>query len=389
MKKIFAFCAAAAMFAACAKEVAQTPVDEFKTPVDGNALVPVELTSNVTASVVTKGQGALDAWDGTQPLYIYGYQRAQSIDYSDQTTPLIANLKTMAPGSGVGPDSIEILDGNGKPYYYISNNTYDFYGYYIDDLNSRPEYRNDGVYVPITLSGSEDVMVAKADVAADVQRAKDKGIFMGDQNWNDQYAYSAYAARRGVTPCLNFQHQLVRFTFEIVSGSDFEDNGDPDKILRVTGLSLESRYMAELCVAGNNLGIKNVDSDTKELALVERPADKILPYVVPDKDVVITNDSNVLGGSIMVIPNERQGESDFYKMRLMMTQAGKELPYDVNLKFSSVEGPAGQTKFTAGYSYRISITVYSLKEVEISAKLEPWKEGGKISIDTDDAPELI
>ena len=146
MKKIFAFCAAAAMFAACAKEVAQTPVDEFKTPVDGNALVPVELTSNVTASVVTKGQGALDAWDGTQPLYIYGYQRAQSINYSDLSLPLIANLKTTAPGSGVGPDSIEILDGNRKPYYYIINNTYDFYGYYIDNLNSIPDYRNDGVY---------------------------------------------------------------------------------------------------------------------------------------------------------------------------------------------------------------------------------------------------
>ena len=49
-----------------------------------------------------------------------------------------------------------------------------------------------------------------------------------------EIAYSAYAARRGVQPNLVFEHQLARFTFEIIPGSASADN------IQVEALSLQS-----------------------------------------------------------------------------------------------------------------------------------------------------
>lgn len=394
MKKFFAISAIAVMFAACAKEEPKAPVDEFSAPVEETGLVPVEFTSNVTASVLTKAQGGVDEWNGKQTLHVYGYQRTQNMDY---TTPFIDNVSATSPASGTGPSGITVVNAESKPYYYVSNYTYDFYGYYVDGLSVTPLKKTDGVYVSLELTGGEDIMVAKADPHTDVLRAQSNGTFTGGTSWNDKYAYSAYAARRGVQPSLIFQHQLVRFTFEIVSGSEFETLGDPVKNLFVTGLYLQANNKTDLCVAGPNLGLTNIDRENMAVfTLKERDAQgnlgALTKYEVPSMSTPVVEGSNVIGESIMVIPNvaPAQGKVDTYKMSLMMTQHGYEIPYDVDLKFSDVEGaPQGQTQFTAGYSYRISIKVYSLAEIEISAKLEEWKNGGQIAVDTDYAPEII
>ena len=115
-------------------------------------------------------------------------------------------------------------------------------------------------------------------------------------------------------------------------------------------------------------------------------------YVVPNASEVVADGSNVLGESLMVIPNSAPvvGESDKYSMVLSMVQDGKSIDYPVDIKFSDVTGSVeGQTQFTAGYSYRITIKVYGLEKVEVSAELEPWMPGGDVEIDTDDAPEII
>ena len=44
---------------------------------------------------------------------------------------------------------------------------------------------------------------------------------------------------------------------------------------------------------------------------------------------------------------------------------------------------------TAGYSYLITVKVYGLEEVKISAELEPWKDGGRIDFDTDVPPTVL
>ena len=57
------------------------------------------------------------------------------------------------------------------------------------------------------------------------------------------------------------------------------------------------------------------------------------------------------------------------------------LPLDDN-------GAPAISAFEAGYSFDITIIVYSLEDIDISAELTEWKEGGKVDIDTDVAPEI-
>ena len=391
MKKIFTFLATAAMLAACAKETPQVPANDFSAPAENGGQVAVLFNSNVTASVQTKAQGGVDAWNGTQNLYIYGFQRVKGgIDYS--ATPFINNVVAVSPVEGAADNVLAVIDEtDNKPFYYVGNYTYDFYGYYVDDLDIDPIAEATGVRVPLVLTGGEDIMLAKADPAADVEKARTNGTFTGDNSWNDLYAYSAYAARRGVQPSLVFKHQLVRFTFQITSGSEFED----DNRLTVTGLSVNARNVADLCVAGETTGLVNIQPETAALelkSLVGGALTDLEEYIVPNASEVITDGSNVLGESLMVIPNPAPvvGESDKYSMVLSMVQDGKSIDYPVDLKFSDVKGTVdGQTQFTAGYSYRITIKVYGLEKVELSAELEPWVPGGDIEIDTDDAPEIL
>lgn len=394
MKKFFALCAVASMFVACAKESTDSLVEDFLTPEENAGQVAVQFKSNVTASVQTKAQGGVDQWNAKQDLYIYGFQRVSgAVDYRT-ATPLIDNVLTKSPSDN-GSSALSVLNSENDPFYYVGNYVYDFFGYYLDDLSASVQRRTDGVYVDVELTGGEDIMLAKADPAEDVKRARTEGVFTGDDNWKDAYAYSAYAARRGVQPTLVFKHQLVRFTFQITSGSEYSTTGDAEKNLYVTGLTMKARNKATLCVAGNNPGFVDIEEDMEELYLCSKENGELVglkKYEVPDKSVVVSDGSNILGESLMVIPNDapESGETDSYSMTLYMEQAGIKLPYPVDVKFSSVTGaPSGQTQFTAGYSYRITIKVYSIEDVEISAELEPWHAGGDLEIDTDDAPEII
>ena len=386
MKKIFSVCAAVAMMAACAKEAPQASVPSVLAPAENAEQMEVKFHSNVTASVLSKAQGGVDAWNGAQNLHIYGFQRQSgAVDYT-AVEPFINNVLAASPDEGAADNGILVTDELGKPFYYVGNYTYDFYGYYVDDLVAVPQADADGVYLNLELTGGEDVMLAKAVPATDVQKAKDNDVFKGDATWKDGYAYSAYAARRGVQPSLTFKHQLVRFTFQITSGSVFED-GNP---LYIKEIKMSARNSAKLYVAGNKTGWEDIDAGTADLSLCSLDGDQLVPmaaFEVPSADVNAQPVS--VGESLMVIPNEASAD-DSYALSLVMEQAGTDITYPVDVKFSKVTNAVdGQTQFTAGYSYRVTIKVYGLEKVEISAELEPWVPGGDVSIDTDDAPEGV
>jgi hypothetical protein len=345
------------------------------------------------AAVSAKSQGGVDTWDAAQNLHIYGYKRvAGGVDYSTAEA-FIDNVVAVSPAEGAADNSLAVYrPGTSNPYYYEGNYTYDFYGFYVDDLAVTPSKTADGVYVPVEITGGEDLMLAKADPEADYAKSLDLGIFSGDQaNWNVKYAYSAYAARRGVHPSLTFKHQLVRFRFYITSGSDFETTGTPENLV-VKGLTVTSKYKADLGVVGNNTGLYNISEDTAPLSLLSLdPATKklvdLVPYEVPDKDLAVENDANLLGESLMVIPGETS-----YDINLTLNQFGEDNNLALTLNISDVKnegGAATQSVFTAGYSYKVYINVVGIEKVELSAELEDWKDGGRVDIDSDDAPEVI
>jgi hypothetical protein len=155
MKKFFFFAAAVVSMAACQKE-AQLSSNDFTAPVEEGAAVAVEFCSNVKASVATKAQGGVDAWNAAQNLHIYGYQRvADGVDYTT-AVPFINNVVATSPAEGAADNKLAVLDTDQKPFYYVGNNTYDFYGFYVDDLNVEPATTETGIYVPVVITGNSE-----------------------------------------------------------------------------------------------------------------------------------------------------------------------------------------------------------------------------------------
>ncbi len=383
MKKIFFFAAAAIVAAACAKEAPQTPqVDVVAPTVDG--VEAIAFGTNLKATVATKAQGSVDSWDATQNLYIYGFERKQDPEtkavYLDFAAPKINNVLAASPAKVEEPTltgALEVKDENGQPYYYEGNKTYDFFGYYVDDLTVTPQVVETGILVPVVLTGAEDVMVATANPEVD-------GVSLE----NPRYAYSAYAARRGVQPTLKFEHQLVQFKFNIESGSAKAE----EENLKVTALTLDALNTADLYVAGANLGFQNVSATPATLNLFDFEG-----YEVPN----LGAEAAKIGDCIMVIPNTVNGAlaaEDTFSGKVYLTQEAmtEAVPVDFTLKFSEVkdvpvnaEGLPVISAFEAGYSFDVTIKVYSLEKIEISAELTEWVNGGNVNIDTDEAPEIF
>ena len=218
------------------------------TVIDDNSPVAVELGVkgiDLDVNVSSKAQGSVDAWDASQTLYVYAIDRS---DAQFANTPLIDNISASSPATGAQNNVLNLVqpasagEYAGEYFYFQGSTVYDFYGYYVDDAveGTPTPSRTDGtITLPITITGAQDIMLAKADPAVDIEASTDpnKGQVTSET------AYSAFAARRGVQPTLEFQHQLARFTFNIVPGSA---SGD---LITVTAIELQSNTTGTLQIA--------------------------------------------------------------------------------------------------------------------------------------------
>ncbi len=373
MKKFLFFATTfAILLSGCTKSNVNDDVLDDGTP------VPVRFSAvSMTSSVSTKSTGAVgtignNQWN-EQDLYIYGYDRTVS-DFT--TEPFINNVRATAPG-GTASGAIEVLNASvdpAEPFYYVAKNRYDFYGYHVDDAATGEPVREAArVYVPFEINGAQDLLIAKADQQADIDKV---GASITENN-----AYSAYAARRNVHPTLKFQHQLARFTFEIVAGSASGSNVNVDYI------TVDSKYKGNLVVVGER-GIADVTEDVTSFKLQEINAEgnaQDLTSVKPNAYVETRDNPKQIGESIMVIPGEAA-----YTLKLKTSQDGvsTDIPeQEWQIEIGNVVGaPEDAVAFEAGYSYKITIVIYGLEEVKITAELEDWKEGGNATLDEDDIP---
>ena len=367
MKKSLLFAALAVTVAAACSKTGSVPQE----PADKGEAVPVLLSVSSPRSIEVKSTGAATgSWAG-QTLNIYSYE-AGVADYS-AATAFIDNVEATAPSTGLA-DGITLTNpATREPFYYAAGKYYDFFGYYLDDAaTATPSVLADGVYVPFTIDGSQDLMVATSDKAADIAAA--------GASITEDKVYSAYAARRGVQPKLVFKHQLARFTFEIVAGVKSGNN------VNVDGISIESVASGELKVVGADRGLANLASDKVELKLQEKSENgttmQALTPVKPNAyDGTKTNVKSI-GESLMVVPGEAS-----YKLTVYTSQEGTTTeiaPLEQILNIANITGaPEGAVAFEAGYTYKVTIVVYGLEEVKISVELEEWKDGGSTIIDPD------
>lgn len=421
MKKYFFFAAAAIVAASCAKTPApvQTPDGPEAPAVEGK--VAVQFGTNISANVETKA--AVAGW-AEQDLYIYGFQRIQNaegntvIDYESlvegQSTPFIKNVKAKAPEATTDPDTpvlsgkIEVKNNEGQPFYYSGTTTYDFFGYYVQDAAGvAPEPKlndnKDAYVLPITIDGTQDIMTAVADhtYACDKVFGAEPGSSRPQTGWKDDYAFSAYAARRGVHPYLVFKHELTQLNFKVTSGTKFTTETQ----LHVTDVTIKAvPSKATLRVAGATPGV-TVDmtsSETETNSIVDLKVKKsddadLEPVKVPtatgDAAPYTPADAVPVGQSVMLFPDDEfvvwitiaQGITETNST----PTASEVIKRTINISEISQASGLSLTKFDAGYAYDITFKVYGLESVDITAELTKWKEGGSIEINTDDEPTIF
>ena len=419
MKKSILFAAMLLIAAGCTKEKVQVSNENQIIDNDGTPVPVLFGLGQQKFDVAVKSVGSLESWSTTNDLYVFGYnskaeeyEENATLAGSSEKTTLIYNIKANPTTTGAEAALNVINPATSEPFYYSGNNTYDFYGYYVDDAAaditdaSAWELETEtgpaplvittesaatpvsgvtlskGVYIPFIINGSQDIMAAEAD----------KSIDEATETTTDEVdaadCYSAYAARRGVQPNLQFKHMLSRFTFEIKPGSDESKN------VEVTGIKIMANSKGFLGVVGADKGtVKPLPVDDSnqlaEFSLMELSAGTCVPLnPVSLTDLTVGDDEEgaKAGESIMVMPGETS--YDIVVSTKMNESSGiKSEIADLNKKLALAEN----AQFEAGKSYNVVITVYSLEKIDIKATLNEWVPGEDINIgqDSDQKPSTL
>ena len=419
MKKMFLFAfAAAGMLTACSND------DTLGGNGEQNVSEQQIRLGVASSKVQTRGTGTVggmtdaeNVWAG-QTLWVYMLQKG-SMDLAYYKAPAVGgvatpdvevfnNKKFTAPDAANNTKSGLATTADGTIAYYPVSGNYDFWGYRVDDAaGATPVVKtvdDTGAaveanvatkrVVDITIDGSQDIMAGKAVPSTD------EVTKLG--NYADNF-YSAYAARKGVQPNITFNHLLTRFTFEVRAGSKatagLPAGGNTDAV-KVTGVSVDSKTTGTLTVAYTGATKEAAElltftGDASALTLKQRDAalaDNNAPLVALEPvsltwtdDAATIGDVIKVGEALLVAPGETE-----YPLTISLSQdvleqltgakVTKPLEQKATIKMDGVKA------FEPGKSYKVTITVYGLQEIEVTATLVPWADGGSIDIDDDRNP---
>lgn len=407
MKKnlIFAFVAIAA-FASCSSSddmvADNNGINEAQNP-------QINLTVSASKSIIgTRGTGMVGAvgdteanvWNG-EGMNIYMLQRG-TMDYAyfnkqmeEAETPIFGNATTNLGTAFDAPVSLQTgiaTPADKSIKYFPTTGNYDFWGYRIDDAELTDEVvkTDEAIILPIKIDGSQDVMVGKA-------------LPTQDQQTNPEVLdriYSAYSARNGVQPVIDFHHILTRLTFQVEAAN--ESVCDPATGVYIDSIKVLTKDNAELVVAYTDAaGIMHYNDqitfvgDETELFIKSAEKDldgklKPLQPVLPTWDAV-ENKSNLepIGESLMV-PAQSEYKLRFCVRQTMPTSSVSSdtevIKYD--MPYTLVNKPEGAAEalpsFYAGYSYNVRLKIFGLKDIKITTSLENWKDGQTIPIIPED-----
>ena len=361
MKKLFFYAMLAlGMTAAC-----QKPDVEVENPdLDDNSPVEVVFGVKAPSITVTKTKAAVDDWN-SETVYVYGFDSTNDFLING----VAANVGKVTDTNGAEADKSTLTFANDKKFYYQVDAVYDFYAYYTGKQG--PETVSADLKAEVEIDGSQDVMLAKTNKEEDA-----KAVIEG-KTLNEERIYSAYAARRGVHPTLVFDHMLSRFEFKVVKGQT-PSTADHTAAVNVTGIEIESYNKGTLDIKAHTFTATGEKTALKSVITGTNAA------YTPTEDA---DDSKGVISDLMVFP----GESTMtLKVSLAPAKADdpnlKDIvidPMEVTLDAAKIAGTSG-AKFEAGKKYTVTITVYSLEEVQVSASLTEWVEGGSTLYDPDE-----
>ena len=430
MKKLFLMGAVASLglLASCSSD------DDLSTGGNGkDGLQKIKIGMGVQANVATRGTGTVGAvgekentW-AKQTVNVYMLNKG-TLDLAMFGTtdpkPIYDNTVLTTPADNASGIASE-LDENGVAqykYYPTTNTAFDFWGYRLDDANKATGIEDQegtdskvavtsGQFVPYTsgdslligfkIDGTQDIMAGKA-VPTEEEITKCGG---------ENNIYSAFAARREVQPNIKFEHLLSRLNFQVLDGKKTETT-DPDKAVKVTGITVKSKATGKLVIAYKGAAafenvsdqlIVDKDADTekdaallKELEVKQRADGAPLTQNLEALEPVTPKWNNGMAMATQVGEALLAISADKYEITINLKQKVQvkgdklnpqegdfeEKPYTYTADLKNTVNP--EKGFEPGYSYNVTITVYGLSEIVITTTLTPWKDGGNIEMNPED-----
>lgn len=404
--------------------------DDLSTGGNGkDGLQKIKIGMGVQANVATRGTGTVGAvgekentW-AKQTVNVYMLNKGTLDLAKFGEDPIYENTVLTTPADNASGIATELVENVPQYKYYPTTKTaFDFWGYRLDDADVTAEGDRDGsataaaiksnkffpyisgdsLLIGFNIDGTQDIMAGKA-----VPTEEEINKCGGEEN-----IYSAFAARRDVQPNIKFEHLLSRLNFQVLDGKKTETT-DPDKAVKVTGITVKSKATGKLVIAyqGAETTFENVsdqlivdkDADSekdaallKELKVKQRADGAPLTQNLEDLAPVTPAWNNGMamatqvGEALLAIPADKYEITINLKQKVQVKgdkltpQEGdfeeKEYTYEADLK-NTVNPEKG---FEPGYSYNVTITVYGLSEIQITTTLTPWKDGGNIEMNPED-----
>lgn len=347
-------------------------------------------SATINVSPASRGYGAVGGltgannWNG-ETVYVYG------ITNNEANKAPINGVKATAPTTGDNGNLTWVEPAT--HFYYEGNDLYNFYAVHVDDaagvdadlsVQDLVNLEKNGYSIPVTIDGTQDLMVAMPDKKADI---KDNAEVKDIDN-----LYSAWSSRRGVVPNLVFNHLLCRLNFLAKCGNKDGQIPSGEEALKITNITVK-----QVVNKGDIVVIPAAKQDPDEVT----PDDQVFIASTEEKDkgdfpvkqkgtgstleglqpVSLTKDAIEIGEDVLVAP------STAFKISVTASQTvnGKveTKTQEFDLLAGNVQGPDGSalTEFKKGEIYNITIKLYKEEEIIIKCTLTPWKDGGSGELD--------
>ncbi len=318
------------------------------------------------AGVLRKRNGSLDFMLKGESAYVKSGGQENSIEWGTATTPTTAK-------------------------YYNREGAYAFFGCHIGDLNLEELKESNNMYgLLLQIDGTQDLMNATAEITSEMVSKMGSGKM--------HQAFSAFSARHQVEPKLEFQHQLTRLSFKAVRGGENDAEKDKAKNVCVKSIKVKSHDKVFLpvvydCYDSNGKAktrpIIPEDSEA-ELELKERTEEGLMQPLT-QANCYLTEDKQI-GEALMIYPkNKKEIEViiELYQEKDAndnlipgpTTEGEQDKRREVIKKSVKLNNGAD---FQPGHSYNLVITVYSLQDVSITAKLTNWENAGDVNVNEGD-----
>ena len=372
------------MLIACSDNSYKGYTAEIKEP-EGESIPVIISVGNPDFNVATRGTGAIDQTDNGSwydaHVYIYSFKRDLATDYSvlsaDDDEMCLIDASTAENKSKQGRKAqinehetyISWADDKPSVFYHANNLPYDFFGYYIDDIeiNESDVIRyKDGVQLKVKIDGTQDLMSARASLTEEQTNRKD----LDDEekaNIKDWY-YSFYTAQHNIQPVMIFKHHLSRFIFQIYPVTLKANN------VTIEEVRIKSKREGLFTVAHTTTGNMGVD-------LMEKKGEPLLAgtyhtdYHGDFSESLYERPFVRVGESIMLPP----GETEYQASVLLKEVIGnKEYTYESPITLAN-----GNEAFKPGTQYIVKLGIWGLQDVTVSVTPEPWQDGGSVTVDPD------